>query len=268
MPKCKHCGSEVEDGDIFCVHCGNKIDGSKDIEKEEPVKGKHEEEPVSNPKREEKEEKEEKSVKLEEEPEIYHSTSRTLKAKTILYGASIIIILIIIGSIYALFHEIFSGPRSELKNCPYECCLLRENSTFLEKKCENPYAECIEFSCVLAACPYECCDSLEFQAKECPEEHTYCLNNTCVKEDCPFECCLGNLGYQLKKCANGGSCVNNECLLKPCPEEFECCMDELEYQDKLCLSGRTCVDRECKIAIFELMKKYIGAIIDVFKSLL
>jgi uncharacterized membrane protein YvbJ len=103
MQTCKNCGKEVSDDDVFCVNCGNKIDGTKNLDlKDEDIV-------PSKPKKEVKlkQKKDNDVVEFEELPDVYHSSSRTLKAKLVFYGISAIVVIVILFFIFAALKEVF-----------------------------------------------------------------------------------------------------------------------------------------------------------------
>ncbi|MFP4401518.1 MAG: zinc-ribbon domain-containing protein [Candidatus Woesearchaeota archaeon] len=267
MPRCKNCGAEVGDQDVFCGKCGNPVSG-KPVSFDEPEEIKHESEKKDNTVKPIK--KKQDPFEIEEMTEVNHSSSRTKKAKLFYYALIGIIIIAVLLTLYGLGRELFTGSdeTQEPKNCPFECCLSENTDNYTAKACLNEYASCENNECVLPACDSECCEGIMHEEKSCEEDSFFCENNTCIRKDCPFECCTQGDGYALKECENQGSCVNNQCLLSPCPSEFECCYDELEYEDKECPAGKTCVERECKNTIIEMIKGYKDTIVSLFKAFL
>jgi hypothetical protein len=275
MPKCNTCGHNCDEGDVFCIKCGNKIDNSKPID--EPVSKSVYEKPSKiinddnklnkkNIKKLDNDSRKERiqfNFEVNEISNVYESHSRTKKAKLIFYSILILIILSVLIVGFSLINNLLFNESNSTKNINSKITYnqtINELNTESEENNNKLKLEYTKEELIEKNCPFECCINEQNYSNKICDNNLDCINNKCVQSNCPYDCCINSKVFEDKKCEGDASCVNNKCIKKPCPKDYECCYDEIEYQDKDCNAGQLCINKECKTAFIELSKKYFSNI--------
>ncbi len=266
MRTCNHCGKSIDEKDVFCEYCGNKVGEAK--ESEEFIRMREDYPIISK--------RDKDVIALKEEKKKFRFSNLIKKIKSFSRKNS---------SVEDEFiAELEPEPVKEPKNekffiTPTEDSKQKGEETFILDDFEGVYTSKrfiserslksflrigsaviltgvilfalsflfwrLVFPIETGECPYQCCINSSFEDKLCPG-YSECENNVCVLEACPadYECCNG-VFYEEKDCINPNERCTSDftCEKKECP--YECCTQRDDFQEKLCDNGGNCINNIC-----------------------